>query len=78
MSVAYSDKTIGVFESAGAGGCDIDPRTARRGEIVERVIHGFRDRRDVSAMLRDSQARTAQTLRLQFQAMCSAMNTSEN
>ncbi|GMU81572.1 MAG: hypothetical protein AMXMBFR47_14430 [Planctomycetota bacterium] len=42
-AVAYSDKTRGVFETAGAGGCVVDPRVLDQKESVDAVMSVYND-----------------------------------
>ncbi|MDX2114093.1 MAG: polysaccharide pyruvyl transferase family protein [Planctomycetota bacterium] len=50
-SVAYSDKTLGVFETCGQGGEVFDPRRAETEEIVERVVDAFARREAMRSSL---------------------------
>ena len=52
-SIAYSDKTAGVFATAGVQDGVVDPRVSRGPQIVEQTLQGL-DRRDqTAAALRD-------------------------
>jgi colanic acid/amylovoran biosynthesis protein len=44
IGLAYSDKFLGVFESAGVGEATIDLRTTSVAEVVERTLSDFRHR----------------------------------
>lgn len=50
-SVAYSDKTRGVFESCGVEDQVIDPRLLGTSEVVERLIESFERREQTKALL---------------------------
>lgn len=52
-AIAYSDKTLGVFESCGLGDHVHDPRDLDTKALVERVIHSFDSRREARAILCD-------------------------
>jgi len=50
-AIAYSKKTIGVFETCGLGDQVADPRTLGTGEMVERLVASFEARSLVKARL---------------------------
>lgn len=50
-AIAYSDKTIGVFETAGVGDCVIDPRVLNKGETIEAILEAFQNRADARERL---------------------------
>ncbi len=50
-AVAYSDKTLGVFESCGQGDQVVDPRLHGTDEVVERVWASFESRSRIRASL---------------------------
>ena len=70
-AIAYSDKTMGVFESAGVGDSVIDPRKIEGAEVVDQVLENFRERASVSESLAASLPRVRSRLRQQFEAMTS-------
>lgn len=43
-AIAYSDKTIGVFESAGVGESVVDPRTDDAETVVQKLLDSFKER----------------------------------
>ncbi len=43
-AIAYSDKTLGVFETAGVGAFVVDPRSLATEEVVEQLMEGFAQR----------------------------------
>jgi polysaccharide pyruvyl transferase WcaK-like protein len=68
-AIAYSDKTRGVFESAGVGESVVDPRKIEGTEVVDRVLENFRERASVSESLAASLPRVRSQLQQQFEAM---------
>jgi len=52
-AIAYSKKTLGVFESCGQGGCVIDPRDADFDECVQGVWRVWQARKEIAASLRE-------------------------
>jgi colanic acid/amylovoran biosynthesis protein len=50
-AIAYSDKTLGVFETCGQGEHVHDPRKLSSGDLIARVIRSFEDRRIATASL---------------------------
>jgi polysaccharide pyruvyl transferase WcaK-like protein len=68
-AIAYSDKTRGVFETAGVGGAVVDPRVLRREMLVKQLLEAL-DRRDSdAAALRRSLPLIRESLTAQFEAM---------
>jgi len=51
-AIAYSDKTLGVFETCGQGGQVADPRVLGTGEMVEWLLASWRGRGEAGAALR--------------------------
>ena len=51
VAIAYSDKSQGVFETAGAADCVVDPRQASAAEVVEQVVRSLRDREGMHSRL---------------------------
>jgi polysaccharide pyruvyl transferase WcaK-like protein len=47
-AIAYSDKTLGVFETAHVGEAVVDPRVLHQEELIERIMAGM-NRRELSA-----------------------------
>jgi polysaccharide pyruvyl transferase WcaK-like protein len=68
-AIAYSDKTIGVFESAGIGESVIDPRELDGPDVVERILDNFRERASVAERLVASLPRVMARVRGQFEEM---------
>jgi polysaccharide pyruvyl transferase WcaK-like protein len=68
-AIAYSDKTIGVFESAGIGESVIDPRELDGPDVVERILENFRERASVAERLVASLPRVMARVRGQFEEM---------
>lgn len=50
-AIAYSKKTLGVFESCGQGECVIDPRSADSEECIQRIWRIWQTRSKVAASL---------------------------
>jgi polysaccharide pyruvyl transferase WcaK-like protein len=50
-AIAYSDKTLGVFESCGVGNQVIDPRQLETQAVVERLIESFESRAQTRQVL---------------------------
>lgn len=46
VALAYSDKTLGVFETCGQGHCVVDPRTLDTDEAVQQILDGWRNARE--------------------------------
>jgi colanic acid/amylovoran biosynthesis protein len=68
-AIAYSDKTVGVFRTAGVDGCVIDPRRLSGPEVVEAVL-ADRDRRGaVAATLAEKLVGVRRQLSEQFEAI---------
>jgi len=66
-AIAYSDKTLGVFETAGVADCVVDPRQVDGPAIVEQILAGFHARADAAEKLRSSLPAVKQRLREQFE-----------
>ena len=69
VGVAYSDKTIGVFETVLAGAGVVDPRREEAPQLVQRIMHHFHGRGSRGADLRASIADLPDRLAWQFQTM---------
>ncbi len=52
-AIAYSDKTLGVFATAGVARCVVDPRTLEGPAVLDRVLDGFTSR-DAAGDLADA------------------------
>ena len=65
-AVAYSDKTLGVFETAGVGSSVVDPRRLETGELVTRITDDLDARRETRCVLLDRLPGIQRTLRDQF------------
>lgn len=72
-AVAYSDKTRGVFDSAGIGEAVVDPRQLRQSEVVERLLQGLSGRDATAAGLKEHLPRVQRTLREQFRLIVGAV-----
>jgi polysaccharide pyruvyl transferase WcaK-like protein len=53
-AIAYSDKTLGVFETCGLGDQVIDPRKLETAEVVERLTHSFDSRGALREVLKQA------------------------
>jgi len=66
-AIAYSDKTLGVFESCGVEDQVIDPRKLETQTVVERLVESFEKRAQTRQVLSTSidgvKARAAEQLR---------------
>lgn len=51
-AIAYSDKALGVFETAGVGECVIDPRVEDAQTVVARLMENYNNRQRVGDTLR--------------------------
>ncbi len=71
LGLAYSDKTRGVFATAGVGASVVDPRTETAQGIVERVRSSLAERDEVAAKLAIALPRMRSTLEAQFAEICS-------
>ena len=67
-AIAYSDKTLGVFESCGAEGEVIDPRQLETQAVVEKLIESFERRAEtrhiLSTMIDGVKARATEQFRI--------------
>lgn len=72
-SVAYSDKTLGVFQTLGAGEAVADPRRLRCGELVEHLLSHLDRRESMAAHLAEQLPQVRRTLAEQFQAIYEAL-----
>jgi polysaccharide pyruvyl transferase WcaK-like protein len=50
-AIAYSDKTLGVFQTAGVGDCVVDPRAEGEDVVLHHILTGYRDRARAGAAL---------------------------
>ncbi len=50
-AIAYSDKTLGVFETADVGEAVVDPRVLHKDELIDRILAGFHKRQTFAATL---------------------------
>jgi len=51
VGLAYSDKFVGVFESAGVGEAVVDLRKADEGEVISRTLAAFNRRAELKRLL---------------------------
>ena len=72
-AIAYSDKTAGVFETAGVGECVIDPRRAGIAESVSGTLAGLDTRAETRVRLREGSRAVQSTLRDQFASIVRAI-----
>jgi len=66
-AIAYSDKTLGVFETAGVQDCVVDPRLVDGATVVEQIMAGFDSRAEAAQSLRAGLPAVRQRLREQFE-----------
>lgn len=50
-AIAYSDKTLGVFRTAGVGDRVVDPRNESEAELLGGILRGFEEREETAAAL---------------------------
>jgi polysaccharide pyruvyl transferase WcaK-like protein len=72
--IAYSDKALGVFETAGAGDALLDARALGSEQIAERVGASVECRAEAVARLSSGRASVEETLRRQFRAALSTLD----
>lgn len=53
-AVAYSIKTLGVFDTCRLGNCVSDPRSLTTDEVVEQLLNSWRERGQASSILQDA------------------------
>jgi polysaccharide pyruvyl transferase WcaK-like protein len=68
-TVVYSDKSIGVFETVGAGGWVFDPRTDSAASILEGVLATVPQRREMAGHLRIALKRVEAVWHEQFRCI---------
>jgi colanic acid/amylovoran biosynthesis protein len=73
VAIAYSDKTRGVFDTAGVGDCVVDPRSDAATEIVDRTMMHLLEKRAVRARLESRMPGVRRQLSAQFQALLGAI-----
>lgn len=66
---AYSDKTLGVFETCGAGSQVVDARRSHGVEAVEAILASFHDRQSIRAQLTARVPTTVEQSRDQLSSM---------
>ena len=74
-SIAYSDKTAGVFETAGVEDGVVDPRVARGPQIVQQTLQGLDRRAQTAAALREQLPRLREQLADQHCAILQSIAT---
>ncbi len=50
-AIAYSDKTLGVFQTAGVGDCVVDPRAEDEDSLIRRIMQGYQERQVIRSTL---------------------------
>lgn len=73
-AVAYSDKTLGVFATAGVAECVVDPRTSDGPEVVSRILQGFANRDRAAGMLGAALPGLRRRLDEQFRAIVGGLS----
>jgi polysaccharide pyruvyl transferase WcaK-like protein len=68
-AVAYSDKTLGVFESCGVGNQVIDPRQLGTQSVVDRLVESFESRAQTRQLLSTTVTRVKARATEQFQCV---------
>jgi polysaccharide pyruvyl transferase WcaK-like protein len=72
-AVAYSDKTLGVFESCGVADQVIDPRKLNTEQVVERLIDSFDSRAEKRRLLSTSIPNVKSRAEKQFRCIVDAL-----
>jgi polysaccharide pyruvyl transferase WcaK-like protein len=68
-AIAYSDKTLGVFETAHVGEAVVDPRVLHQEELIERILHGMEMRETFAKTLHDRLPKLKEEWLAEFQAI---------
>ncbi len=68
-AIAYSDKTLGVFETANVGEAVVDPRVLHKEDLIERILLGLNRRQSFAAALRDRLPKLKQEWQEEFIAI---------
>lgn len=71
-AIAYSDKTSGVFRTAGIEDAVVDPRRVRRDALIEQVVAGFSERRRTAVALAAALPQVRQSWDWQFAKIAEA------
>ena len=72
-AVAYSDKTLGVFETVGSGECVVDARRQDASEVIQRLLSMLERREGTTQALRSVLPAVQQRSRDQFAAIVGAV-----
>jgi len=72
VGLAYSDKFLGVFESAGVGESTIDLRKASVDEVIDQTLAAFNRRADLQGRLREQIAGVRGEVTRTFRALAPA------
>lgn len=68
-AIAYSDKTLGVFETAYVGEAVVDPRVLHKDELIDRILAGFNRRQTFASALHQRLPQLKQEWAEEFQAI---------
>ncbi len=68
-AIAYSDKTLGVFETANVGEAVVDPRVLHKEEMIDRILLGMNRRHAFAATLKDRLPKLKEEWAEEFQAI---------
>jgi polysaccharide pyruvyl transferase WcaK-like protein len=73
VALAYSDKTLGVFETAGAGDWVVDPRKETGDRVVERIAASVDQRKTMAERLAKKLPDVRAQLDAQFEEIVSVV-----
>lgn len=76
IAIAYSDKTAGVFETAGVRGSVVEPRIHSECEVIAHIMEGLNRRREVETILQAHIPAVQLQLTKQFHAIIACIRKS--